>query len=152
MAASTANRYNLQGIITSRIDRLLAASTHIYQGTLVATNSAGYEVALSDAANIIFDGFAEGETNNTGAAGAASVPVTTRHGDNLGIIEIDAASPDQSWINAEIAAADDHTGALLVQTTHVVRIGRCVAVPKTGVAGRIWVDTGDIGATSLAGS
>lgn len=54
----------------------VATLTHIYKGTLVGTNAGGYLVAMSDAANLQFEGVAaEGCDNSTGLDGALSCRV-----------------------------------------------------------------------------
>lgn len=153
MSAATTDIYTIAQAPVAFVNRKVEASTKIPQGVLVATNAAGYLVNLSDAANLTFDGFAEGAADNTsGAQGAISCKVTPRHGNKLGCIEVDATSPDQSWINQILCAADNHTVALPATTSHVVRVGRCVDVTTTGVNGRVIIDTNDIVQTNLAGS
>jgi hypothetical protein len=53
----------------------MAASTTIYQGSLVALNAAGYAIAGATATTLTAAGMATETVVNAGLAGAASVPV-----------------------------------------------------------------------------
>ena len=154
MSASQANRTNIADVQISEVTRKVAGSEHVYSGTLVCVNASGYLVHAADTSGLIFDGYSETEGDNSGSAvdGNVSCKVTPAAGGCLGCIEVDAVSPDQSWIDQELAIADDHTVALLSQTSHVVRCGRCVDVTKTGTSGRVVIDTTDIVVSNYAGS
>jgi len=152
MGVSTANRNTTGQVGLAFVDRPVEATTHIYQGTFTCTNAAGNAVMATDTSGLIFDGYAEAEANNTGVAGAINVKTTPRHNGVLGVVECDAVSPDNTWNNQEVALTDDHTVALVGQTSHVVRAGRIVCVVKTGTSGRVWVDTSDISQSALAGT
>lgn len=57
----------------------VAASTKIYSGALICVNAAGYAVAGSDTAGLVFAGVAEGQADNsTGGAGDIIVAVRRR--------------------------------------------------------------------------
>lgn len=153
MSAATANINSIAQVAIARAVRDVAASTHVYSGTLVCTDAAGNLKPASDTSGLIFDGYAETEGNNaSGSAGDKTVEVSLRGGPNSKYLEVDAVSPDKTWINQIVAASDDHTVALLVQVTHEVRVGRVSRVSKTGTAGRVIVDTSDITTTALSGS
>jgi hypothetical protein len=112
---------------------LLAASALIYQGVLVAVNSAGNAVKASDTAGLRVMGMALDTADNTdGAAGDLGVDV------KQGIFLFDnsaGAAVDADDVGKLCYVEDDHTVA--ESSTHKVIAGRVVEVESRGV----WVDT-----------
>jgi hypothetical protein len=131
----------------------VAASTKLYAGGMVAVNASGYAVACSDAANLEFMGFCEAGVDNSGGNNGDKVcQLTTRASNKLGVVELDAVSPQQSWVGQVLAFTDDHTVALMASTAHVLRAGRCIFIQKTGTSGRVWIDTNETGSATAFSS
>lgn len=152
MGTSTTNRNDLLGVSQSRVQVPVAASTKIVSGVLVCTNAAGDAVPAADSADLYFFGLSESLADNSaGSAGDTSVLVTPVAAGRLGCIQVNAVSPDRTWIGQDSAAVDDHTVALLSQVAHVVRTGRIVDVVATGTSGKVIIDTTDR-TTSFTGS
>lgn len=141
MAASQANRCDIASVKLQRLLIPIAAATHIYAGIMVARNGSGDLIAGTDATGLSFAGVSEQEVNNTGSAGDKKCEVTPPQ--ELGCIEVDAASPDETWVDKVLCLVDDHTVALASSTTYDIPAGRCVSVEKTGTAGRVIIDTRD---------
>lgn len=111
----------------------LAASTKIFQGTLVAKDANGRAVPASDTAGLRVVGLAE-ETvdNSSGSAGALSINV------RLGVFKF-ANSADNAVTAAMIGTFAEVEADLAVasSSTNHVTAGRIVGVDTDGV----WVDT-----------
>ena len=80
MTAAAANadtpRYGVEAVVRKLMELPVAASTHIYQGTLVCLNLSGYLVPASADPSLTVVGVAQEEADNSaGAAGALECPV-----------------------------------------------------------------------------
>ena len=142
-AASTADRFDIaKQLGPVYIEYDVAASTTLYQGTLVCTDGSGNLVQASDTASLLFAGMAQQAVDNSGgAAGAKTCRVEPPQ--NLGVLELDAVSPAKTWLGLLVYFSDDHTVALKATTTNDIVVGRVIRVPNTAAAGKVWVDTTD---------
>jgi hypothetical protein len=128
MTALSANRATRQRE-GSLIAYQVAATTHIYKGSIVAVNAAGNAVPAADTAGLRVVGIAEEEVNNTGAAGAADVQV------RAGIAALLAGSGLALTDVGSIAnASDDQT--IVTAGTNGVKVGRIVEFVS---ATSVWV-------------
>lgn len=146
MAAATEAIFNIDQVAFSKAQRAVAASTTIYQGTLVGINSSGYLVPMSDTAGVVFDGVAlETIDNSAGANAAKTCDVLPIEGLQPGqCLEVNAASPAiGTWLRKLVYAADDQTAQLDAGSTNKNVLGRCVAVNVTGSSGRILINPHD---------
>lgn len=80
MTAAAANadtpRYGVEAVVRKLMELPVAASTHIYQGTIVCLNLSGYLVPASADPSLTVVGVAQEEADNSaGAAGALECPV-----------------------------------------------------------------------------
>ena len=80
MTAAAANadtpRYGVEAVVRKLMELPVAASTHIYQGTLVCLNLSGYLVPASADPSLTVVGVAQEEADNSaGAARALAGPV-----------------------------------------------------------------------------
>lgn len=143
MAASTAARFDLASVQeVSSLTFPVAASTTIYQGTLVAINAAGNALAAADTAGLVVVGIANQTVNNAGgAAGALSIEVQPLQ--TLNNVEVYAVNPLQTWVGFLVYIVDDHTAALATSTANDIVLGRVVQVNQTGASGKILVDVRD---------
>lgn len=138
--SASANVFTIAKVEPKTVAREVYQSTTIYTGVLVCLNATGYLVEAADAANLRFDGYAEvGADNSSGSSGDVSALVAPPAA--LGLIEVDAVSPDRTWIGYQLAIVDYKTVALPGTTSYSVRCGKCVAVTKTGTSGRVVIDT-----------
>lgn len=84
---------------------LMAASTTIYKGSIVAINASGYLVPAADAADYRVVGVAyEKGDNSAGADGAIEIRIQTE-----GIYRFDASSITQAMLGKMMYIVDDHT-------------------------------------------
>ena len=132
MAALTSDRnteYSLGDLLAIPV----AADAHVYAGSLVAVDAAGYAVPAADTAGIVLAGVATAEADNTdGAAGAVSTVVRRR-----GRYLLDSASAlDASARGARVYVADDHSVAVAGDATNDVPAG---VIDLVVGAGRAWV-------------
>ena len=140
MAASTADRYDIKSAdVLMYISRKVAAATLIYKGIIVANNGSGYVVAGSDTAGLKVLGISDQQVDNSGGiAGAKSVEIQPFETHRF--IEVDAVSPDDSWLENLAYLSDDHTVAITGVSNSIV-LGTVKVIVKTGTAGRVLVDT-----------
>lgn len=83
----------------------VAASSKIYNGSLVGINTSGYAVPAADTANFKCAGVAEEQVDNSsGANGAKTVKVRTR-----GVFKFTATSITQAMVGAAMYVKDDQT-------------------------------------------
>jgi hypothetical protein len=80
MTAAAANadtpRYGVEAVVRKLMELPVAASTHIYQGTIVCLNLSGYLVPASADPSLTVVGVAQEEADNSaGSAGALECPV-----------------------------------------------------------------------------
>lgn len=99
----------------------VAASTHIYQGTLVYVNTSGYASGATATGVNGFAGIAVSEVNNTGSAGDLSVEVYTE-GD---FVLVGAGTYDQGTVGVPVYGDDNFTINISIGSTSVP-IGLCV--------------------------
>lgn len=134
MAALTAARSTLRwggGGPERLLEKAMAASTTIYQGSLVGTNASGLVVPFTAAAGIKVLGRAE-ETKTSAAGQNPKIKVSTgifkwnNHGTNTVV----AANKDTL-----VYGEDDNTVGNLATSRSIA--GQCVEVDTDGV----WVDT-----------
>lgn len=155
MAASTADRFDLKLNRGPWYAIPVAASTNIYQGTMVAvtasgTNGTGLLTPLADTAGLRFVGMARQQVLNTGTTGG-EVSCQVEPISILGRLLLNAATPLQSWVGRLLFAIDDHTVGLAASTSNTIAVGRCVAVWSTGSTGSVIVDTHDQSNPSTTG-
>ncbi len=127
MAAATSNQYNtLNSVAVAALDLPVAASTHIYKGTFVATNASGYVIALADSASIVFAGLANEESDNSaGANGDKTISVEPPEA--LGFVSAKASGATQAWVTQPAHAVDNVTVAIS-GTTNAIVVGKVVKV------------------------
>lgn len=99
----------------------VAASTHIYQGTMVFINTSGYASGATATGVNGFAGIAVSEVNNTGSAGDLEVEVHTE-GD---FVLVGAGTYSQADVGAVIYGDDNYTISTSIGSTSVP-VGRCV--------------------------
>ena len=98
----------------------VAAATHIYAGTLVFLNAAGYADDDTAAGVNVLAGVAIGESDNSGGAnGDTDVEVYEE-----GVFELTGAAFTQATVGALIYASDNYTAT--VTATANTLVGRCV--------------------------
>ena len=149
MAASAANRTNTTIDAIEYLAYDIAASTHIYQFTNVCFDASGNLVQASDTSGLQFAGMARREADNSaGSAGALQAEVIPPN--ELGCVEMIAASPSNVWLDKIVCFVDDTTVALsagsgsgTVATTNDIRCGRCIQILDTSATGKVLVDTRD---------
>ena len=119
------------------IGLLVAASTLIEAGKMVAVNATGYAVEASDAAGITVIGIAE-ETidNSSGADGDLTVLVQRKQAFKLK--NSGTAAVTQATIGDSVYVEDDETVALAAGPTNDIIAGTCLGVESDGV----WVEIG----------
>lgn len=111
----------------------LAAATKIYQGTIVARDSAGRVVAASDTAGLRVIGIAEQTVDNSaGAAGDLSINV------RLGVFKFENSATNAVDADdiGKMAVVEDNQ-VVAETSTNKVCAGRILAVDSDGV----WIDT-----------
>lgn len=129
MAALTANK-DTQIKAVNHIDHPVAASTKIYAGAIVCTNSAHNAVPGADTSGLKFAGIAKDlADNSSGSAGDIDV-VCHREG----VVFFDTAATFAVGDTAMIA--DDQTVTTATLATNDVACGKVVKV----VTGGVWVD------------
>lgn len=95
----------------------VAASTKIYQGTMVCINASGYAVPAANTVNFVFVGVARDQADNSsGANGAINVKV-----DRKGVVSMISAGLAITDVGKDLFAADDQTVTL---TEGYVKVGR----------------------------
>ena len=105
---------------------LVAASTAILKGGLVAWNATGYLVAAADTANFDYAGIAtESAANGSGGDGDLSCMVEYNQ-----IVYIANSSATQAWVGKPIYATADDTVGLV--GANISQMGRCVSYDATG--------------------
>lgn len=101
----------------------IAASTKIFKGSNVNTNTSGYSKKAADTASEVYAGVAvETVDNGSGADGAASVRVWRK-----GVFSMVCSSATQAWVGQNVYAVDDNVVALAATTTNDVLVGKVVA-------------------------
>jgi len=147
MAASTADRFNLPSTPIAFVNMPMAAAAEVFANTCVMViDGTGGVLMAADTANGIFMGMSRQHVDNSaGLIGVKDIEVTPIA--QLGAIEFDAVSPDDSWDGQLVYFVDDHIVALAGTTTHDVVAGRVLTVTKTGASGKVLVDVADRQAT-----
>ena len=128
MAALTQDRnteYSLGDLLAIPV----AASTTIYAGSLVCTDTAGHAVPAADTSGYTFEGVAtEQVDNSSGSDGDLSVIVRRR-----GRYRFNSASPlDQASMSGEACASDDQTVADESDVTNNIVCGRIDRIVSGG--------------------
>ena len=106
----------------------VAATTTIYNGTMVAKNAAGYVVPASNAAAQFVIGKADKQVVNAGAAGAAEIPVITcvaKFANSAG------APVVQANMHGPVFVEDDQT--VTATATNSCKAGICDGIDADGV-------------------
>lgn len=133
MSALTSNRYTRyrDGLISALP---VKAGAHIYKGSLVSMDAAGYAVPGGDTAGHTFMGVALEEADNgSGADGTLSVRVQTS-----GVFSFaKAGSVNQAAVGSKLYIADDQTVAPVGTTTNDIPCGRLEALDGSDVWVRI---------------
>ena len=140
MAASTQDRYDIESGFAAQPEYPMKASVTIYKGTCVQVDTTGASQGrasmCTNTANTTFVGVASRQADNSGGIiDAMKVPIQPPQ--SLSILELDATSPDNTWIGQLLVFTDDHTVAL---TGSGAQCGRCIEVNGTGTSGRVTVD------------
>jgi hypothetical protein len=122
---------------------IVAASNHIYAGSIVCENGSAAAVAAADASGYAVIGRAEAEVDNTGVNYSATRTVTVRRGvfrwANGGTFT-DANIGDLAYVS------DDQTVTTAAAATYDIVAGVIIDVDADGV----WVDTYAIGGQGAA--
>ena len=113
---------------------LVAASTKIEAGKMVAVNASGYLVEASDAASIIVVGIAdETQDNSSGANGALTCLVKRGQVFKL---KNHTTAVTQASVGSNVVVADDETVTTAAGATNDIVAGKCLGVETDGV----WVE------------
>lgn len=135
MAALTKDRNTLARSKGPLVRYKVAGATKIYNGALVAVNSAGYLVPASDTAGLICVGrAAEQVDNSSGAAGDKSCDV------EFGVfkwLNSGTNACEQDDIGRVVYAEDDQTVGDVAGATPRPKAGMCLEIESDGV----WVAT-----------
>lgn len=100
-------RYGTEAVVRKLMKLPVAASTHIYQGTIVALNLSGYLVPASADASLHVVGVAQKESDNSaGTAGALECPV--ERGAFYLVNSSSTAAISEADIGRIVYAADDN--------------------------------------------
>jgi len=124
MAAATASREAL----TKAGDVVrypVAAAQHLYKGTLIVLNAAGYLEAGTDAAGKVFAGVAYEASNNSGGASGNTTCTVYKTGT---FVFAAGAAATQAWVGQQACLVDDQTVALAATTTNDIAVGFIVEV------------------------
>jgi hypothetical protein len=116
---------------------LVAASTTIEAGKLVAVNATGYAVEASDTAGLIVMGVADETVDNSNGANGAKT-VTVRRKKAFRLANSGTSAVTQASVGSDVYVEDDETVALAGGTTNTISAGQCVQVETEGV----WVNIG----------
>lgn len=136
MAAATSNvdtaRFGEQAVVRKLMSLPVAASTHIYQGSIVALNASGYLVPASADASLHIVGVAQVEADNSpGAAGAIDCSV------ERGAFYFANGSSTAAIVEADIGrvvyAADDQTLSRINVSGTLPAIGKVLGVDGSSV-------------------
>lgn len=136
MAAATSNvdtaRFGDQAVVRKLMALPVAASTHLYQGSIVALNSAGYLVPASADASLHIVGVAQVEAdNNPGAAGDIDCSV------ERGAFYFANGSSTAAIVEADIGrvvyAADDQTLSRINTSGTLPAVGKVLGVDDSKV-------------------
>jgi hypothetical protein len=101
-------RYGVEAVVRKLMELPVAASTHIYQGTIVCLNLSGYLVPASADPSLTVVGVAQEEADNSaGAAGALECPV--ERGAFYLTNSSSTAAVSEADIDRIVYAADDLT-------------------------------------------
>tara|TARA_R110000868_G_scaffold268096_4_gene527341 strand:- start:277 stop:690 length:414 start_codon:yes stop_codon:yes gene_type:complete len=133
MAALTKDRNTHHKFKQRKIYLDVAATTTIYNGSLVAVNAAGYAVPASDASGLIVQGRAEEQVVNSGSAGDKSIEVST------GVFKL-ATSGGSAAVQADVGdnvfVLDDQTVVKTGGTTNTIVAG---VMEELADDGDVWV-------------
>jgi hypothetical protein len=111
----------------------VAASTHVYSGTMAAINASGYAVAASDTASLNCLGkFDQEGDNSTGGNGAISVRV--KRGTFAWAVT-GSNTPTAANVGQVVYVSDDHT--VTTSSSHSISAGILIQVDNIGA----WVDS-----------
>lgn len=151
MAASQADRFDIQGGLVEYIPYDVKASEVIYQGIMVMllasssgpTTTGDQLIPAADTANGKVVGLSMQSVTGGATDGAVKCNVQPIGSPDAGRYwELDATSPtSENWCGQLAYVLDDHTAALAAGVSNSVLIGRCVRVTKTGTSGRVLIDT-----------
>lgn len=111
---------------------LIAASTTIEAGNVVAVNAAGYAVEASDAAGITVIGVADETVDNSaGANGAKTVKVRRKKAFKLA--NSGTAAVTQASVGSNVYVEDSVTVAIASGPLNDIVAGKCLGVESDGV-------------------
>ncbi|MCF6267627.1 MAG: hypothetical protein L3J57_13940 [Desulfuromusa sp.] len=111
---------------------LVAASTLIEAGKMVAVNAAGYLVEATDVAAIIVVGIANQTIDNsTGANGDLTCLV--KRGELYKLRNSGTAAVTQVSVGSNVYVEDDETVAIVSGPTNDIVAGKCLGVESDGV-------------------
>lgn len=136
MAAATSNvdtaRFGEQAVVRKLMSLPVAASTHIYQGSIVALNSAGYLVPASADASLHIVGVAQVEADNSpGAAG--DIDCSVERGAFYFANGSSTAAIVEGDIGRVVYAADDQTLSRINTSGTLPAIGKVLGVDDSKV-------------------
>ena len=130
---------------------LVAASTHIYDGTLVFADATGYAVDVTASGVNRFAGVARDEyDNSSGAAGDKQAELWTR-----GTFTLTGSGFTQASVKLKVYATDNYTVTTNASAPNAVYIGVCqeyISATKIAVAIDPVDDRADGGSVAAAGS
>jgi hypothetical protein len=128
MAALTADRNTTRETLSPQADYgPVKASTTIYKGAIVCTDSTGYCVPGADTAGLALKGIARAQADNaSGAAGDIDVEVWAD-----GVHHFKHSGLTQADVGKSVYALDDQTVALAAGVTQNVKIGTLKRVIST---------------------
>ena len=117
------------------ISLLVAASTKIEAGKMVAVNATGYAVEASDTAGIIVVGVAE-ETIDNSAGSDGDLSVLVQRGQAFKMKNSGTTAITQAAVGSNVVVEDDETVTTAAGATNDITAGKCLGVESDGV----WVE------------
>lgn len=136
MAAATSNvdtaRFGEQAVVRKLRELPVAASTHIYQGSIVALNSAGYLVPASANASLHIVGVAQVEADNSSGA-AGDIDCSVERGAFYFANGSSTAAIVEADIGRVVYAADDQTLSRINTSGTLPAVGKVLGVDDSKV-------------------
>lgn len=142
-------RMGVTPVVANGLAIPVAAATTIYQGSLVAVNTAGYAVPASATASLIVIGVAETAKDNS-AGSAGDLSVVARRGAFYFANSSTTAAVSDAHVGRPCYAVDDNTVAIHSIDTSRPIAGIVLGVDDNGVLVEVGLDQGQNGACDYA--